>query len=497
MKTTDIVARAGRNLRRAKMRTILTSVAIAVGGFAIMASLMVGEGARQYVDRIISSNIDPNGLIISKDKRVTTAGSAVGGRSELTEYNPNAASYYGQEYDTLTQSDIEKLRQRKDLKNVEPNYQLRPKYVVFSVKNDKKYVAQVMMRDNTLQLESAAGREIKSGTKLAPGEAIIPESYTEKLGKTASEMVGSMLTITVNQQPQQADTETIQKVYIEKGEEGVKELLGGKTLNKQFKIVAVVKKSPDQMASRPNLYIDSSDAKELTDFSTAGTDAYQKYIFANATATGGKTPEEVRDSLKDAGYSSMTSKDVQSMIFTFVNILQTIVTVDDEKNIDVVKDEIGKDYSAYSIQDIRKTLLKLVNTAQMALAGFGGLALLASVFGIINTMYISVLERTQQIGLMKALGASKRDIGRLFRYEAAWVGFLGGMIGVLGAWGVGTLANPAISKALGLGKHDLLIFQPLDAVVVVLSLMLVAIVAGWLPSRKAAKLDPIEALRTE
>ena len=455
MKTTDIVARAGRNLRRAKMRTILTSVAIAVGGFAIMASLMVGEGARQYVDRIINSNIDPNGLIISKDKRVTTAGSAVGGRSELTEYNPNAASYYGQEYDTLTQSDIEKLRQRKDLKNVEPNYQLRPKYVVFSVKSDKKYVAQVMMRDNTLQLESAAGREIKSGTKLAPGEAIIPESYTEKLGKTASEMVGSMLTITVNQQPQQADTETIQKVYIEKGEEGVKELLGGKTLNKQFKIVAVVKKSPDQMASRPNLYIDSSDAKELTDFSTAGTDTYQKYISANATATGGKTPEEVRDSLKDAGYSSMTSKDVQSMIFTFVNILQTIVM------------------------------------------GFGILALVVSVFGIINTMYISVLERTQQIGLMKALGASKRDIGRLFRYEAAWVGFLGGMIGVLGAWGVGTLANPAISKALGLGKHDLLIFQPLDAVVVVLSLMLVAIVAGWLPSRKAAKLDPIEALRTE
>lgn len=58
MRTLDIVARASRNLRRAKMRTFLTSVAIAVGGFAITASLMAGEGARQYVSRVVSGNID-------------------------------------------------------------------------------------------------------------------------------------------------------------------------------------------------------------------------------------------------------------------------------------------------------------------------------------------------------------------------------------------------------------------------------------------------------
>ena len=78
MKTTDIIRRAGRNLRRAKMRTFLTSVAIAVGGFAIMASLMAGEGARQYVDRIISSNIDPKGLIISKDNKITDMQKGIG-----------------------------------------------------------------------------------------------------------------------------------------------------------------------------------------------------------------------------------------------------------------------------------------------------------------------------------------------------------------------------------------------------------------------------------
>ena len=61
--------------------------------------------------------------------------------------------------------------------------------------------------------------------------------------------------------------------------------------------------------------------------------------------------------------------------------------------------------------------------------GFGVLALIASVFGIINTQYISVLERTQQIGLMKALGTRGKDVGRLFRYEAASLGLFGGIIG--------------------------------------------------------------------
>ena len=131
------------------------------------------------------------------------------------------------------------------------------------------------------------------------------------------------------------------------------------------------------------------------------------------------------------------------------------------------------------------------------MAGFGVLALIASVFGIINTQYISVLERTREIGLMKALGMRGRHVRRLFQLEAAWIGFLGGVIGALIAWGVGTVINPWLSSLMSIGENRILVFQLLPIALLIFGLMLVAMVAGWFPARKAAKLDPIEALRTE
>lgn len=456
MKTTDIIRRAGRNLKRAKMRTFLTSVAIAVGGFAIMGSLMAGEGARQYVDRIISSNIDPQGLLIAKGDETFQVGNGGGGNKALKEYNPEAGTYYGRDFKPVTPEDLAKLEARGDLKNVTPYYQLQPKYFVMSVKSDKKYTGEVMMRDSGIRVETAVGKAMDKGVQLADNETMVPVDYAEELGVSAESLIGTKLTLTVEQTPQKVSEADIAKAYQERGEAGVRELTSGKVLNKEFTIVAVSKKSPEQATNTPNTYVSPGAAKELTEFTTLGTDQYQKYVSVVATVVDGKDPEAVKKSLKDElGLSAMTSKDVQGMLFTFVNVLQSIVM------------------------------------------GFGALALIVSIFGIINTMYISVLERTQQIGLMKALGASKRDIGRLFRYEAAWVGFLGGVLGVLAAWGIGTALNPWISKSIGLGEHHLLVFQPLFAVGVVLVLMLVAIMAGFLPSRKAAKLDPIEALRTE
>jgi putative ABC transport system permease protein len=459
MKRIYIVRRAARSLRHAKVRTLLTSLAIAVGAFTLTLSIAAGEGSRQYADKLIGSNINPRALFIMKDDSLVS-GAAAQGQSGLTEYDPDTTTTRAGTVKQMTQADVDKLRTRGDLEDVQPMYQLQTKYVTFEG-SDKKFTSEVAMYNSTIRNDTSAGTLPPLGTDLAGDDAVMPDSFADTLVKEGvvkdkSDLIGKKVTMTLTKPVAQPTEAELQQAIYTGGAAAVQNLTQQQTGTIVFTIRALTQQSSTALNAGSSIQVSSAAAKEIADFTTQGTSNYQKYTAVTALAKEGHTPESVKASLKQAGYSAQTAHDLQNLLFTIVAILQGIV------------------------------------------AGFGVLALLASVFGIINTQYISVLERTSQIGLMKALGMRGRDVAKLFRYEAAWIGFLGGVIGAVFAWVIGSALNPFITKQLSLGDgNSLLIFQPVPIILLIVALMLIAVIAGWFPARKASKLDPIEALRTE
>ncbi|MFZ1812222.1 MAG: ABC transporter permease [Candidatus Saccharimonadales bacterium] len=454
MKRIDIVRRAGRNLQQAKGRTILTSLAIGVGAFTLTMALAAGQGTRDYADKLLQNNVDPRAVFVVKDKTLFGEGGDVG----LREYDPDvtvaSSGRPGATMKQLNDADLAYLESRGDLTTIVPIYQLSPKWVSFTG-SDKKYIGAVDFYDVTILNEASAGSLPELGKQIADNEIVVPQAYAEKLGVTAERLVGTRVTIAFVQQKTSASEEQIQAAFLSGGTEAVQKLLQPVEQDYQYTVRAVQKKSTMSLGAAPKLLVSANSAKQINEFASVGTSTAGKYMGVSALAKPGKEPATIKAELEQKGYVAQTAKDAQGMLFTIVNTLQGIVI------------------------------------------GFGLLTLFASVFGIINTQYISVLERTSQIGLMKALGMPRRAIAKLFRYEAAWIGFLGGMLGSLVAYAVGTLMNPQISKWLDIGDTRILNFVWWQIAALIGTLVLIAVVAGWFPARKAARLDPIEALRTE
>ncbi|HPR09093.1 ABC transporter permease [Candidatus Saccharibacteria bacterium] len=151
--------------------------------------------------------------------------------------------------------------------------------------------------------------------------------------------------------------------------------------------------------------------------------------------------------------------------------------------------------------DTLNEINKVFNYLNLILIGFGGIGMLIAILGMFNTLTISLLERTKEIGLMVALGARSVDMKRLFIFEALFLSLVGATLGIVGAVGLGWLINIVMNMlAAGRGVKDgfQLFAHPYQLVFGVIGFMvIVGLLVVVLPARRAQKISPIDALRRE
>ena len=190
----------------------------------------------------------------------------------------------------------------------------------------------------------------------------------------------------------------------------------------------------------------------------------------------------------------VTEKDQYTVIFARVSNPDIIdyIAADVQKKMDDLHGK--KTFLVFTTKQLTERIGTVTNTISIVLGGIAGIALIVAGIGIANTMYISIIERTREIGIMKAIGASNTNVLEIFLMEAALVGLVGGI--------VGDIVGIGLSKILEivLKNYGLALTTKVTPELLGLGLAFSVSVGaffGFLPARKAAKLRPTEALRYE
>ena len=226
-----------------------------------------------------------------------------------------------------------------------------------------------------------------------------------------------------------------------------------------------------------------------------------------------KIPFTIIGTLKEKGFNSMGMDQdnivlapyttVQKRVLAITYIQGIFISALSENVTDKATDEIETilrtnhklktsdpdDFNVRSQKELSSMLTSTTDILTILLACIAGISLLVGGIGIMNIMYVSVTERTREIGLRMAIGAKGKDILSQFMIEAIIISFTGGIIGVLIGMGASFLVKLAISWPISI--------QPFSVILSFVVCTMIGVFFGWYPAKKASQMDPIEALRYE
>ena len=431
----DLLRTAFSNLRRRKLRSSLTILAVVIGAGLVSLLVSIGIGAQGFLTAQVGSVLPSDVVMVASNPdvfQIGLGGPDIGGKPQQIVGNQTG----GLTLEPLTLQQIQEVQGLKHVERTDP-------FIILQADSVRLQDSQARFRTDVrpqpvYQIELVqlvAGKYITDQTQ---GECIIANQYLDVFGfNSPEEALGKEVVIHVTQAASLIGLPAETKEY-------------------SFTIAGVTEKT----LSSTEIIVSLTDGEDISRFWANTPDLYTDKIPAailQVRVDGSQYTDQVAQEVKGIGLGTLTSADVLGIIGTIFGIIQAI------------------------------------------LSAFGLIALGVASLSIVNTLIMSVYERTREIGIMKAVGASKGTIRILFTAEGAAIGLLGGAIGVAIAYVLG-FAIDRIARATFLKDFqtfNISVFPWWLIVGVIALTTAIAILAALYPAHRAAGLDPIESLRYE
>lgn len=489
----DLLRLALRNLREAKLRATLTSMGVIVGVAVIVTMVSFGLGLqRNMLSRFRALDLFNEMRVFGKN---VFAMAAAGGNQNSARRGENPNDRRGPSYKPdkeptriLDDAAIAEISKIPGVAYVEPSLS------IFTYVRVNGHSQIESIGGASVPNASSRFKDFKAGQMISSpdaDEAVVKDTFArdfgfdnpeDAIGKTIEFLAAPKDSEKTPPKQQAAEEEQPGFFGIPLDRDSSADNGSGELVAKTFRIVGVVNTEVKEGAGQggmrglipdARIYITLKDAR---DWAREHRSPMGMVALALARQSGSMSQGD------SEGYDSAVVRVTDPVVMTEVRRQLT-----------------EKGFGSFSIVDQLDQIRTVFLIIDSVLGLLGGISLLVASFGIANTMIMSILERTREIGIMKAIGAEDREIKLIFFFEAAVIGLTGGIFGALAAWGIDAVANRLafrfILKPQGGSFVDFFFLPPYLWLGAILFALSVSILAALYPAARAARIDPVRALR--
>lgn len=473
MRWIDLLRMSSGNLKRRKLRTFLTILGVVIGTASIVVMISLGLGMQEQMYREVEQSGGMTNLTVTGKQEGGSMYVSFGGSSGQEEANKY-----------ITDDVIKELKQLAHVKQADPILD------VSAIALKGKYMGYIQLRGMSQEALKAQKIQLAAGGRLPDPKSANMElvfgngvltSFSEKSTGKGYWETGQLPDIDLSKDQmflildQDGYYQSQNKSMGMGGSEGGSEAGGTQTSNKP-----------------PKKYVVKASGVVEGDIDSYNANFY--YVYCDLDKLKDLLKKEFRGRVIPGQPSTKSGKPYKDFVYTSAN-----VQAEDMDDVDALSTTIrNMGFQVTTNAEYMESMKKQFAMIQAVLGGIGAVSLFVAAIGIANTMMMSIYERTKEIGVIKVLGCGLKNIKQMFLLEAAFIGFIGGVVGNLLSFLLSFVINILTKNSGTMGVEGNISYIPPWLVLASMAFaVFVGMAAGYFPALRAMRLSPLAAIHNE